>query len=591
MKAIKLTFAFLIWLALPAVAVAADAVRGKALFFNTNGAPQSCGSVDCHNGFPAVQPKGIAKGSNPTATLNAIANNKGGMGFLSAYVNAVDAADIAAYIANPTAGNGTPAIALSATSATFAAQIVGTTSAPQTVTVSNGGTAALTLTSLTLSGGASADFARAGTCTAGGSVAAGSSCSITLTFTPSASGTRTATLTILHNAAGGGSTVALSGTGSPTPGAASVSPASLAFTQIVNSASLPQTVTIANTGGQPLTIGPLSIAGASAAEYSFASGSTCAAGTVVNGGANCILRVIFTPTATGVRNATLSIAHTAAAAPATVSLNGTGTLTAQPAISLSATELDFGTQSVGNSSAANTVTVTNSGQAPLTFGALTLSGSAGGDFRRAGSCASGATVTAGATCTIELTLAPTAVGTRAAVLTIASNAANGTATVSLSGAAVQYAIMVSPTSGTLQAKVGALSEPMQALVSNPGASPLTVSSIAASERFVLQPGSNGCGTGPIVLSPSQSCNLYVAFQPTDTGTVSGEVTIASQATATPSVIALSAQATSEPTSAAIGSASNIGLGGCSIGASEQLIDPTLALMLALAVVALRQRRR
>jgi hypothetical protein len=74
-----------------------------------------------------------------------------GMRFLSAYVNAVDAADIAAYIANPAAANGSPA-SLSATSLTFAAQTIGTASAAQTVTVSNTGTATPTLSGLTPAG-------------------------------------------------------------------------------------------------------------------------------------------------------------------------------------------------------------------------------------------------------------------------------------------------------------------------------------------------------------------------------------------------------------------------------------------------------
>jgi hypothetical protein len=98
------------------VAHAADAVRGKALFFNTNGSPQSCGTTNCHAGFPSVLVKGIAKGADPAATLDAIAKDKGGMKILAPYVNSVDAADIAAYIANPAAANGTPAISLSTSS-------------------------------------------------------------------------------------------------------------------------------------------------------------------------------------------------------------------------------------------------------------------------------------------------------------------------------------------------------------------------------------------------------------------------------------------------------------------------------------------
>jgi hypothetical protein len=584
----------LTWLALLGTAHAADAVRGKVLFWNTNGAPLSCGSAGCHAGFPAVLAKGIAKGSNPASTLNAIANNKGGMGTLSAYVNNVDADDIAAYIANPAAAAGSPAISLSATSLTFAAQTIGTSSAAQTVTVSNTGTAPLTLSGLTLGGAASADFARAGTCTVGTSVAASGSCSIQLTFTPSAAGARSASLTIAHNASGGGSTVTLAGTGSPGPAAASVTPATLSFTQTVGSVSTAQALTVANSGGQPLTVNTLSVSGANASEFSIAAASTCAAGTVINGGANCRLQLTFAPAAIGTRTATLSIAHSATASPATVTLNGTGTANAQPAISLSSAALSFGTQSVGSSSTAQTVTLTNSGQAALTLGALTLGGAASGDFTRTGTCAPGATVAASGSCTIQMSFAPTAVGTRSGTLTIASNANNGNGVVSLSGSGVQYLISVNPTAATLQAPMGTTSAPVQAVVANAGASPLMVSSIAVSGPFLLQTGSNSCGTGPMELSPGQSCNVYVAFQPTTVGAVSGEVMIESTASAAPTRIALTAQTLEEQTSAGgtPGSASNAGLGGCSVGAPDQLFDPSLALMLAIAVfVVLRRRAR
>lgn len=581
------------WLAVSATAIAADAVRGKALFSNTNGAPQSCGSASCHAGFPAVQAKGIEKGVNPQAILNAITGDKGGMRFLSAYVNAVDAADIAAYIANPAAANGSPAISLSATSLTFAAQTIGTSSAAQAVTVSNTGTAALTLSGLTLGGAAAADFSRAGTCAVGTSVAAGANCSIQLTFMPAAAGARSATLTIAHNATGGSSTVALAGTGALGAAAASVTPAALSFTQQVSTVSAAQTVTVANTGGQPLTLSTIGIAGASAAEFAIAAGSTCAAGAVVNGGANCLLRVTFTPAATGARNATLSIAHNAAASPATVPLNGNGTATAQPAISLSSTTLTFSTQSVGNSSAAQTVTVTNSGQATLTFGTLTLGGAAGGDFTRAGSCANGASVPAGGTCTIQLSFAPTAVGTRSGTLTVTSNANNGSQTVALSGSAVHYSIAVNPASATLQTTTGTTSSPTQAVVANNGGSPLTLSSIAVTGPFLLQTGSNSCGTGPMTLSPGQSCNVYVAFQPTVAGAASGEVQITSEASASPTRITLNAQAVAaqnEVASDGGGSAANVGLGGCTVGAPDQLVDPMLALMLAVALFVVLRRR-
>ena len=117
-----------------------------------------------------------------------------------------------------------PAVSLSPTSLSFASTSVGTTAAALTSTLKNTGTATLTITSLTLSGTNSADYAQTNTC--GTSVAAGASCTISVTFKPSATGTRTATLTVADNATGT-QTVTLSGTGAAP--AVSLSPTSLTF--------------------------------------------------------------------------------------------------------------------------------------------------------------------------------------------------------------------------------------------------------------------------------------------------------------------------------------------------------------------------
>jgi hypothetical protein len=586
-------------------AQAADAVRGKALFANTNGAPQSCASAACHSGFPTVQRNKIANGSNPTVILNAIAANTGGMKLLSGFVSTTDANDIAAYIANPSAGAGAPALALSVATLTFASQTLGTTSVAQTVTVSNPGTAVLTLSALTFSGGASAEFARAGTCQAGSNIAAGASCTLQITFTPAVAGARSAALTISHNASGGASTVQLAGTGALAPAVASVSPPALSFTQTINTTSAAQVVTVGNTGGQPLTLGSIAVSGTNAAEFLIGAASTCAAGAVVNGGASCSLQMSFRPAAAGARTASLSIAHSASASPLTATLTGTGTVTAQPAISASPTALSFGTVSVGQKSTAQSVTLTNSGQAPLTLASLTLGGSASGDFALAGDCTVGAAMAPGGSCSMQLTFAPTTVGVRSASVTVTSNAANGNPVVTLSGSAAQYALAVNPVAATLQSTVGTMSAPLQAVVTNSGASAITLSAITVTGPFSVQQGSNACGAGPIDLVPGQSCNIYVAFMPDVAGTASGEILVASASLPAPTRIALTALASAPQTGASSGSTptapaqqgssavapSNVGGGGCTVGPADQLIDPLLAVMLGAALFEVLRRKR
>src|SRR6202011_85000 len=103
-------------------------------------------------------------------------------------------------------------------SITFASQYVGTSGLPQSVTLTNTGTAALTITNVATS---SSDFAPLNAC--GSTLAAGASCAIGVFFDPTVSGTRTGTLTITDNAAGSPQTVTLTGSGeyfSVNPGSA-----------------------------------------------------------------------------------------------------------------------------------------------------------------------------------------------------------------------------------------------------------------------------------------------------------------------------------------------------------------------------------
>jgi hypothetical protein len=106
-----------------------------------------------------------------------------------------------------------PAVSLSPTSLTFGSQIVGTTSAAQSVTLTNTGTATLNITGIGLAGTNSGDFSETSTC--GSSVAAGANCSIGVTFAPTATGSRSASVFISDNASGSPQTISLSGTGVP----------------------------------------------------------------------------------------------------------------------------------------------------------------------------------------------------------------------------------------------------------------------------------------------------------------------------------------------------------------------------------------
>src|SRR6266702_1202141 len=146
------------------------------------------------------------------------------------------------------------AVSLSPSSLTFANQLVGTTSAAQTVTLTNTGNTTLNMTSIAASG----DYAQTNTC--GTSVAAGASCTINVTFTPTAVGTRTGAITITDDASGSPQTVSLTGTGIAS--AVSLSPSSLTFAnQLVGTTSAAQTITLTNTGNTTLNMTSIAASG------------------------------------------------------------------------------------------------------------------------------------------------------------------------------------------------------------------------------------------------------------------------------------------------------------------------------------------
>ncbi len=105
-------------------------------------------------------------------------------------------------------GTGINAVTLSTSKLTFTSRTVGTTSSPLSVTLANNLTTALAITGVSVVG----DFAQTNTC--GSSVAAGTKCTISVTFTPTMVGSRTGTLTVTDGGNNSPQTVSLSGTAS-----------------------------------------------------------------------------------------------------------------------------------------------------------------------------------------------------------------------------------------------------------------------------------------------------------------------------------------------------------------------------------------
>ena len=257
-----------------------------------------------------------------TATANGIAPAGSGAHLAEASYPGDDS--YAASVSGTTSLTGESAgISLTPGSLTFASQLVDTTSAAQTVTLTNSGTASLSITSIS----APAPFAQTSTC--GSSVAAGGKCTIAVTFAPTVAGSQTGALTITDNATGSPQTVALSGTGTAAAApTVMLSPTSLTFAaQATGSSSAAQTVMLTNSGSSALAISSIMASG------DFAETNTC--GSSLAAAANCTISIIFTPTASGSRTGVLTITDNASGSPQSVALTGTGSSVALSASSQS----------------------------------------------------------------------------------------------------------------------------------------------------------------------------------------------------------------------------------------------------------------
>jgi hypothetical protein len=405
---------------------------------------------------------------------------------------------------------------------------VGVATAAQTVTLSNTGNDVLLIASLGVTGVDAASFAPVSTC--GATLAAASSCTVSVVFTASSVGAKSAAITIVSNAfANPTITVPLSGTGAAS--AAVVSPASLTFpVTLVRNLTAAQTVTLSNPGTWPLTISGITVTGATPAP--FVMSRTC--GATLAAGSSCTMSVVFAPTSAGNFTAAISIASDALGTPVvTVPMTGTGT-----AIAVSTTSLNFGNVVVNRTSTGLNVTVLNNGLTALT--GLTLA-SSNPEFTFTTTC--GTTLQAGRNCTVTVRFRPTAVNPQTGTLSIGSSDPVNPVVISLSGTGLApIAKLVAPASGALAftARVnGPTSASQPVTIQNTGTAPLAINGVnVSSGRFPII--SNSCNGN---LAVGATCTVNVAFRARVLGPVTGTLTVSVNAPATNVTVGLTGTGT------------------------------------------------
>jgi hypothetical protein len=409
-----------------------------------------------------------------------------------------------------------PAISLSATALDFGSQAVATSSNAQTITVTNTGSAALTISQVAVTG----DFNEANTCTSA-PISAGLTCTVQIHFLPTQTGSRAGLLTVYGNVPGGQAAATLSGTGTPAA-AVILDPIALDFAAtVVNATSAVRNITISNTAGTTVTLQSLSVAGAG---FQI-SASTC--GSTLKAGSGCTVSITFTPAALGASAGTLSV--TDDFGTQITSLTGTGTSPATDA--LSPLSLTFASQQLTTVSASQQVTLTNSGGVALTLISAQITS---GDFTVSNGC--GASLNPHSTCALNVFFQPQRLGLNTGVLTVSDE--YRTQTIALSGAGVAPpGVSLSPlyTLNFPDTGVGQTALPQTVTLTNNGGAPLLLQSTAVSGDFAIVPGSDTCGA---VLAPANACTLQIVFTPTSGGSRSGELTITDSAPNSPQVLRL-----------------------------------------------------
>jgi hypothetical protein len=281
----------------------------------------------------------------------------------------------------------TPAVGLSRTTVGFGGGLIGTTSAAETVKVTNTGGLTLTSTSAAIGGMNAGDFAQMNDC--GSGLHPGFNCTITVTFKATQIGPRSAFVSITDDAAGSPQQIALSGTGLVSGPNATLLPASLTFpTQVVGTPSTAQPVTLSNYGTAPLNISSIAATG----DFSAVNGC----GSSLAAGASCTVNVTFTPTQIDTRNGQLMVIDNAPGSPHSVSLTGQGTVVRLSPPSLSVACQHPPLQVCRPTTRATTLT--NTGSQTLTISSIS---SSSGLFSQTNNCP--LVLPAQASCTITVT--------------------------------------------------------------------------------------------------------------------------------------------------------------------------------------------
>jgi hypothetical protein len=423
---------------------------------------------------------------------------------------------------------------------------IGTSSLATSFTIENLGGAVLNLTGsprVVLSGADAADFTINQTATSA-TVAAAGNTNFTVTFTPTTPGVKTATVSIANNDTDENPyTFTLTGTAIATPeinvsqgGTSIPNGNSYTFTSVVSGTSgTAVTFTVENTGLGTLNVGTITKSGTNAAEFVLTQVLT----PTVAGNSSTTFTVTFAPTTVGAKTATISIANDDSNEnPYVITLIGTATSTPMPEVNVvqGTTNIannggySFGNQVQSTASTAVTFTIENKGNADLTIGALTITGTAAADFALTQPALT--TIPSSSSTTFTVTFTPSVIGTRSATINFTTNdtdenpykivvSGKGIAPSNGSEINVKVAGADIASNGTYDfknQKPGTSSAPVTFTIENLGTNTLTVSSVLLSGGNYSEFSATTASSNSIAAGATATFEVY--FAPLTYGTKS-----------------------------------------------------------------------
>jgi len=287
-----------------------------------------------------------------------------------------------------------PAVANYPASEAFGLTAVGTTSPPQSVTVSAFGPVQINNIST------SSNFLEADNCPT--SLANSKTCTMYVYFAPTTSGNVNGSVTINSNGFFNAvNTVALSGVGT----AVKLTGSPLVFGNVlVKTTSAAQTATMTNAGTSAINMGTISLTDTT--NYTISANTCPASGSTLAGGASCTISVKFNPTNTGFKRAAVIINDSDPSSPQLVALAGTGTSN----VALAPNTIQFATTPVGVTSAPTKVTLTNKTGVSITLGNPAISITGSFVVAATSTCTNSLVIAANGTCFINAEFKPTKVG-------------------------------------------------------------------------------------------------------------------------------------------------------------------------------------